>query len=258
MLRTFNAVLVTALLSIAIFYTPASAQAADSPAVVEAYGCTFNEGQGMADLEKAIEYYASQRSKIDSPELQKLRSVLWTPYRGSVGADFVWFNTNTSFAEWGALNKVYDDSSVGQAIQARFDEVSTCSTSGLYLNESLFRNELEFSGDGVMIESFRCNLHPGKSIADSDAAIATWRPVFEKATKMTNSASFVGRRQPIISGSGFDLSYIAVWDDVAAYANGNSAFRSDPNSARSDELFAEAHVCVSALFNGRVVVQPDE
>ena len=255
-LRTIMAVLCTAFITI---YFSASIQAAEAPLVTEGFGCNFLDGKGFDDLEKATRYYDSQRSKIKSPELQKMRSVVWTPFRGSVDVDFVWFNTGLSWNDWGKATDAYDKSSEGKASQARFDAVASCGSSGLSTNEPLHRSEKQFEDDGeVLIESFRCELHPGKSIADSDAALAAWEPVFKNAVKATNAASFVGRRVPIISGSGFDLSYYAVWDDASAYAAANSAFDANPDSAKSDALFAEAHRCRSALFKGRVVVRPAE
>ena len=62
-------------------------------------------------------------------------------------------------------------------------------------------------------------------MADSDAAIAAWKPVFAKAVASIGAASYVGRRVPIIGGSGgLDLGYFAVWDDATSYAKGNAAF----------------------------------
>ncbi|MCZ6640920.1 MAG: hypothetical protein O7F71_05045 [Gammaproteobacteria bacterium] len=256
MLRKLVAVAGTAFFLVFISIT---ALAADSPPIVEAYGCNFVDGKGMADLDAVAEYYASNRSKIDSPELQKLRSVVWTPFRGSVDVDLVWFNSNVTLNEWGSLTDAYESSSVGRDIQAKFDAVALCETSGLYTNEVLLRTDKQFEqDDGVMIESFRCEYRPGQGVVDSDAAIAAWKPVFEKAVSATNSAAFVARRQPIISGSGFDLGYLVVWDDATAYAEGNSAYRADPDSAEADGLFAAAHRCRSALFNGRIIVPAPE
>ena len=253
MLRKITALLGLALLALSISIP---AHAADSPQVTEGFGCNFQDGKDFDDLDNAIEYLASQRSKIDSPALQKMRSVTWTPILGSVSVDLVWFNGNMTFNEWGEIQDAIRSTSVGQAIQARFNDVLYCPGSGLSTNENLFRSDKEFTGDGVVIESYRCNLSPGKTIADTDAAIAAWKPVFADVVAATDTASIVGRRIPLISGSGFDLSYYLVWDDATAYAAGNSARLADPEDALSAEMFAAAHTCESALFNGRIVVQP--
>jgi hypothetical protein len=156
------------------------------------------------------------------------------------------------------MRNAYEASPVGAAIQAKFDAVSSCAQSGLYAQEVLFSNieKKPFADGPAVVESFRCELHDGKSIADSDAAIAAWKPTFEKAIAATGLSALVARRLPIISGSGFDLNYLVAWDDFAAYANGNEAFRTNPDSAKSDALFAVAHRCESALFTSRTMVAP--
>jgi hypothetical protein len=184
---------------------------------------------------------------------------VWTPALGNVPVDLVWFNSNLTFAEWGEVTEAL--AADGSAILDRFNAVMTCPSSGLYANETLFTTlpDKSFEADGsVTIESFRCRLHPGKTMADSDAALAAWKPVFAKAVAAKDAASFVGRRTPIISGADVDLGYFAVWDDAVAYSTANEAFDADPAGAKSDGLFAEAHRCDSALFNSRTVVPPPQ
>ena len=253
MIRKILTVLCTA--SLASFSISATAQTN----VVEAFGCNFNDGKTMADLDAVVKFYTAERKKIDSPALQKMVSRVWTPALGNVPVDLVWFNSNLTYTEWGEATDALATS--GAAILERFNAVMTCPSSGLYTNEQLF-NSLEkqpFKDDGgVVIESFRCKLNPGKSLSDSDAALAAWKPVFTKAVASTGATSFVGRRVPIISGFDVDLGYLAVWDDAVAYATANEAFDADPAGAESDALFAEAHRCQSALFNSRTLVPPPQ
>jgi hypothetical protein len=186
-----------------------------------------------------------------------MRSVIWEPFRGNVSVDFVWFNGPMTLNEWGRATDAYDNSKIGQAIEARFAKVADCRGSGLSVTQELSNTGKEFADDGgVVIESYRCTLHDGKTMGDSDAAIKAWKPVFEKAAKATDSASFVGRRIPMISGTGYDLYYYAVWDDATAYAKATSVFTADAGSARSDRLFSAAHKCDSALFKARIVARP--
>lgn len=251
-LRTTTAVLYAILFNVSFF---ATAQAAESPAVVEGFGCNFLDGKDINDLDKAIDYYTARRSKVDSPELQKMGSVVWIPYRGNIAVDFVWINNNITLNGWGKSNLAFESSKEGQTMQQKFDEVADCVGSSLQTTEVLFSTDEDLADDDeVLIEAYRCNLRPGKTMADSDAAIAEWRPVFEKAVEATNAATVVFRRLPIISGSGFDLSYVLVWDDTATYAMASSAFLSNPANTRSGELFAAAHSCESAMFKGRIVV----
>lgn len=232
-----------------------SSQAAETN-VVEAFACNFNAGKTMADLDAATKYYVAERSKIASPALQKMLSRVWTPNLGNVPWDFVWFNSGLTYKEWGEMRTAFDASTVGAAIQAKFDAASTCARSSLLTQEVLFTNleQQPFADGPAVVESFLCLLHDGKSIADSDAAIAAWKPTFEKAIAATGLSAYAARRMPIISGSGFDLSYIVAWDDAATYASGNEAFRMNLDSAKSDVLFAAAHRCESALYTSRTMV----
>jgi len=226
--------------------------------VVEAFACNFVPGKSMADLNTATTFYMNQRSKIDSPTLQKMVSRIWTPDFGATPYDFVWFNSNMTFGEWGEMRQAFSDSPIGNDIQTKFDAVSQCSRSGVYAQEALFSNleEKPIRGGRAVIESYLCDLHPGQSITDSDAAIRIWKPVFEDAVASTGASSFVARRTPIISGSGFDLSYFAVWKDTVAFAKSNEALRSSPGNAESSAAFETAHRCESTLFTSRTMVPP--
>ena len=250
MLRKFIAVLVTAFFMISL-----SVQAAESPSVSEGFGCNFQDGKDFDDLDMVVDFYKKQRGKINSPEVNKMVSRVWTPFRGNAGFDFVWFNSNMTYTEWGRVVDAFDNTDVGRAVLERFNEVADCSVSGLAINELLVQTEKQFEDDGeVMVESYRCQLHPGKSVEDSDAALAAWKPAFEKVIEATGAASVVLRRIPVITGSNFDLSYLAVWDDGTSMADNNSAFLTDPGSAKSGSLFADTHRCQSALFKSRTVV----
>ena len=241
MLSKKTTALLAALLTLVLFN---SARAADSPSVVEGFGCNFQGDNDFDDLDRVNDYYVNQIAKINSPGLNKMGSVLWIPFRGNVAVDFVWINTNITLAEWGEAAMAAEGSPVGQDIDEKWSEVATCSGSGLAASEAIFSTDSEFKDDGeVLIQSFRCNLHPGMTIADTDKAIAAWRPVFKKAVRGTGANSVVFRRTPIVSGNGFDLTYAAVWDDPAAYATTQSAFLSDPDNAKSGQLFAAAHRC---------------
>ena len=245
------AVLYTALM----FYSSSSSAETN---VVEAFACDFLPGQSMEDLQAATAYYTSQRSKIDSPTLQKMVSRVWTPDFGAAPYDFVWFNSNMTFGEWGEMRKAFSESALGNDIQDRFDAVSQCARSGVYAQEALVSNlaDKPIVGGRAVIESYLCDLHPGRGLADSDAAIRIWKPVFEQAIGSTGASSFVGRRTPIISGSGFDLAYFAVWQDTVAYAESNEALRSSPANAESSAAFEAVHRCESTLFSSQTMVPP--
>ena len=84
MIRRLTTVLCTAVLaSFSISVTAAETN------VVEAFGCNFNDGKTMTDLDAVVKYYTAERSKIASPALQKMVSRVWTPTLGNVPVDLV-------------------------------------------------------------------------------------------------------------------------------------------------------------------------
>jgi hypothetical protein len=255
---SFNRVVVGVAAVLAIV-TMTNARAAESPPVIEAFACNFLDGKDMADLENTIDYYESQRSKMGSDAIEKMRSVTWQVIRGRVAYDLIWLNTNLTLSEWGSATTAIAESKAGQSVQERFDEVLECDASGVYTNDLLYRTEKDLAQDGAfVIESYRCKLHEGQSIAGSDAAIEAWRPVFAGSMKSADTAAAVLRRSPVISATGFDLNYVVAWDDLQSYADGTSAYQMNPGSAKPTEMFNSTHRCESALFNGRVVVAPAE
>ena len=225
---------------------------AASPPATELFGCNFKDGKDMADLQKVIDFYSANRSKIGSPELMKMGSNDWTRYRGSSPYDIVWANAGLTLEELGKSNLAYDNSREGQAAEARFNEVIDCGASGFVLNEVLFQNGDFGMQDGseVLVESYRCQLHPGKTLQDTDVAIAAWRGPFERAV---DGPALVFRRVPVMMGE-FDLMYLAVWQDIAQFTAVASSFSQDPDAAVSNRLFGDAHRCQSGLWKVRNVI----
>jgi hypothetical protein len=223
---------------------------AASPNVVEMFACNLNEGKTMADLDKVLAAYPETVEKIGSPEMSKSGANIWLPYRGSAPYDFIWVNNNWTLEEWGKGSLAWDMSKAGPELDVKFFDVATCPTSGVATNEMIFQTKQQLKQDGdILLESYGCKFRPGKTAADSDQAIATWKPVFERAVK---GASVVMRRFPILPGQ-FDLMYLAVWDDTAAYAEASSAFLADSGSAASNEALNEVQTCTAGLWKSRTV-----
>jgi len=247
-MKRFASLIIASLLS-ASFGAHAAA-----PPVVELFGCNFLEGKGMADLDKVIAVYKSALPKINSPELQKMGSNIWVPYRGTMVYDFVWANHSMTLDEWGKASLAYDSSKEGQAADAAFFAVAKCPASGVVTQEVLYRSEQPLQQDDeVLLESYACALNPGKSMADVDAAIAVWKPVF---ARHATGASLVTRRVPVIAGGPTDLFYLAVWDDVAAFASATSSFMEDSGSSASNDALNAAHSCTGGLWKAHSIVAP--
>jgi len=207
----------------------------------------------MDDLQKVIDYYAENRSKIGSSEVMKMSSGVWTPYRGNSRFDLIWGNAGLTLEEQGKANLAYDSSKQGQAIEARFNEVLDCPTSGFLVEEILFddrENLNSIEGSEFLLESYACTLNPGKSLADVDAALAAWRVPFSRAA---TQGAIVIKRTPVMM-SDYDVFYVGVWDNIADFAAAASAMTQDAEAAMSMSLLSAAHRCESGLWKWRGVV----
>lgn len=226
---------------------------AESPRVVELFGCNFIEGKDMDDLQKVIEYYAENRDKIGSSEVMKQSSGVWTPYRGNSQFDLIWGNAGLTLEEQGRANLAYDSSKQGQAIEARFNEVLECPSSGFLVEEILFddrENLNSIEGNEFVLESYACTLNPGKSLADVDAALTAWRTPFSRAA---TQGALVIKRTPVMM-SAYDVFYTGVWDNIADFTAAASAMTQDPEAATSMSLLSAAHRCESGLWKWQRVV----
>ena len=82
-----------------------------------------------------------------------------------------------------------------------------------------------------------------------------WASAFVAIVLALVFTNLMGGLKGSTSARGGSASDQAVaWDDAAAYANSNEAFRTNPDSVKSDGLFAAAHRCQSALFTSRTMV----
>jgi len=95
-------------------------------ATVETFSCTINEGSDMDDVNDALEYWNGQLTQIDSPALDSYGAILWTPYRGGTGSDFVFVGNSPDLKTWAEGSVAYDSSAAGQAADERFFKHSTC------------------------------------------------------------------------------------------------------------------------------------
>ena len=97
-------------------------------AVVETFSCSINDGSDMDDVDAATKFWQGQIGKIDSAALKNYQAYQWTPLRGGTGADFVWVGNYSDLANWAKGTSDYMNSAAGQAADARFERVSTCTS----------------------------------------------------------------------------------------------------------------------------------
>ena len=100
-------------------------------------------------------------------------------------------------------------------------------------------------GTSAVIESFRCGLQPGKSLADVREAIGIWH----NHVTAVNTPFDVFMRTPLVSGnSTVTHSYFVVHENFAAYGDNISAYNTHPDTAGVDAMLDGVQQCTNALW----------
>jgi hypothetical protein len=99
-------------------------------ATVETFACSLKDDAKPGALESLIGYFKDNYETVDSPAAKTYSAWVWQPYRGTSGTwDFMFVGANPDFKTWAQSAQDYDDTKTGQAIDARFDAISTCDSS---------------------------------------------------------------------------------------------------------------------------------
>ena len=106
----------------------------------------------------------------------------------------------------------------------------------------------------TMLESFRCTLQPGKSLADVRIALEPWKA----HAAAVDLPLDVYMRTPLVSGSDIDHSYFVVHENAAAYGANMSAWVTHPDTAGIDAMLDEVQDCTNALWLSEPAFQPDD
>jgi hypothetical protein len=238
------------LISIAIISCCAgSAFAADTP-VIEAFGCKLTEGKTMADFDRAAAAWAAQADAL--PENRNYFAAILQPFRGFTQYDVVWIGSNPSVSDWALANAAGMASASEQAALAALGETATCESS-MFMETALFEGLKDEPGDNdALLESYACNLNPGKTRMDAEAMEAT----FLAATKAVNPGFSTYRWTPFVGRSTYQVVYLTVNDDFNAFAAATSAFNNSKEGQASNAAAAATFRCDSALWLGRVLHQP--
>lgn len=247
-MRKSASILAITLLTVASFAT----QAAETANVIEIFTCEYNDGQGPADLDAAIEFWNAQVDKIDNEALNAYSAGVLTPLRANVEEDFIWVggagNLNVTGRAWSASM----NSKEGQAATARFDEVADCD-SNLYFSTPVYVGTAPDAGDGEgIVELYGCTLNDGKSLADAQVA----EKHFNEVVSATKAGFNVFRWTPFLANTPYDLAYIGIHDNLEDFTSFNTTMLTSEDGQANGALFAAAMDCESGLFTGQQVRAP--
>jgi hypothetical protein len=226
-----------------------SAFAAETP-LIEVFGCKLNEGRTMADFSNAAEAWRAQVDKI--PAARNYFAAVLTPLRGDTPYDVVWIGSNPSVSDWAKSESASDASSDVVATLAAINANVTCE-SALYLETPMYEGLKDEPGDNdTVIETYGCNLKPGKTQKDADADDRAYLA----ALKALKPASSTYRWAPLFSKATHAVVYLVVNDDLASFAAATEAYNASKEGQAALEADAATFTCDTGLWYGHTLRVP--
>jgi len=230
----------------------ASVIAADAPIVREVFACNYNAGKDMDDLMAVRDYFVRQLDKLDVGEQEHF---VWTPYKTSAPYDFLWFSNSPNLIAFANDADTFNGSEAGQAVQARFEQVATC-TSGLAMRQQFYTGAGEFSGDPanpVIIGSSACNYREGSGPDDLQDLLDHISGVLDSTNRSDGFLGFASR--PMVAGPDApDLYLYGVQGTVTDWAEGQAAMQASPGGPALGRHFRAVLDCSQSLWFGQRVV----
>ena len=228
--------------------TTAPAHANDHMAAqpVELYACTFRDGKGMKDLEKANNDFKKWAASNTSGH----SAWMITPQFRSMETEFHvgWIGAYQSAEAFGASVDKWVNAS-GSVSQAYFDVVD-CGHA--MMSSYATGGQGDAPGDGVVWFS-RCSLEGDASVADAAAGHARVAAMMQEVGAGGSSWVFV----PGL-GSGdaeFDYYHVAAWPSYPAFAKAWEAYVNGGGMAKADALLEGASSCKSPnMYDAQLIL----
>ncbi len=203
---------------------------------VELYGCTFRDGKGMKDLEKANANFKKWAATNTSGH----SAWMITPQFRSTETEFHvgWIGAYQSAADFGASADKWVNAS-GAVSQAYADTVD-CSHAMMAAYAT--GGPEEEPGDGVVWFS-RCSLEDDASFADAAASHA-------QVTSMMQEMGAGGSSWMFVPGLGsgeadFDYYHVAAWPSYPAFAKAWEAYVNGGGMAKAAQVYEGVSTCKS-------------
>lgn len=234
-----------------------SAYGAETPAVVESFGCTLLPGKTLADFDKATAAWQSDMDKI--PGGDEYFAVTLVPIRANTSIDIAWLGSYPNLNSWSKNTASYMASPEGKASDARFDKVASCET-GLAFSEALHTGlpAPTVGGPAGVIEAYQCKLKHGKTMANVAQANAAWMKWVEDAKAADPSVDEFSAYmlQPWIADTPYDLVYLVVHSDLESFGSTNTELFTSDGGQVVGAGFDSVMSCESGLFQSNVVRTP--
>ncbi|MBL6691542.1 MAG: hypothetical protein ISP91_14235 [Pseudomonadales bacterium] len=225
-------------------------QAAETPPIVETFSCHLNEGSDAGDVQSAVDYWKQQVKKIDNEALNQYAAWMVTPIRSPLPYNFYWLGGSPNMNTWAKGGAAYAASSEGQAAQARFDKISTC-TSQTWVSEQLMGDGPQTDDNGVM-EVYGCTLHKGKTMSNVRAVEEN----YVKTAKAAGVGQSIFRFSPMHTNGDVDLLYLVGYGDMESYGSTVTQIFTTDSTRTANQYFSLVMDCGSGLYNVDTIKAP--
>ena len=245
--------LITILLIGAVL-APFHAGAADTGMINEVFACTLKEGKTWDDWREVNAFFGESVKKVGGAA-DDFFAYAWRPFRGGVEFDYLWSGYYENLRVLGESWEAFDGTPEATASSARWEALEDCRSALLTLEQ--IYDAPDFPADNTattMLESFRCTLQPGKSLADVQAALEPWKA----HAAAVDLPLDVFLRTPLVSGSDIDHSYFVLHENAAAYGANMSAWLTHPDTAGIDAMLDEVQDCTNQLWRSEPAFLQDE
>ena len=198
----------------ALAFTALPSVADETQAVAEIFACSYLDGKGWSDVEAANKQYNAALKKVGGG-LEEINSFAWRPLRGTPAIDLLWSTNSPDGLNQMAANLArYAASEEGQAADATWETVVDCQEAVFFQERLYGPEEIPDLPTNYVIESYGCNLQPGKSMADVAEIEKKWHSFVSKLPNQPPTF----RRVPFIGNPPFGHMYFVVHQDLASYA----------------------------------------
>ncbi len=236
-------------LLVPLIFASTTAQGQGTGMVREVYACNYFEGKDRSDLMAARDYMIEHSEMGD---LALVPTFLWEPLKTDNELDFLWFNEFESIEQFGQEFDEYLASPHGQMIQARFDEIVDCGT-GLVTHTQIHDGGNLTVNPPAFVSSAACRLRGNHSLEEVTAAVGRFTDLIDDIGSHSESTVFM--QIPLVSSTGMDVYFFAVFDDASAWAAADAAVAGSSRGAVIGAEFQSLMRCNTSLWTADIIVQ---
>ena len=228
--------IIYALLSACLVFFSGFASAADGASEhkvipAEAYGCKFNAGKTMADLDKVSK---SWNAWMDQNGDGTYGAWTMTPHHFDEAAfDVVWVGSWTDGAAMGKGKDAY--ASKGGAIAAEFAKVVTCNMHSEFMEENVREGNPDADYKTMVATFWNCSVVDGKTMADVYKTNDAWNALLDKIG--SQASTYFWHLGLGNDTADYDFKWIQIDPDWASVGHDWEKLENGPDSGKVSPIF---------------------